>query len=64
MYKLRGRVPTSLFYEKLNKTRSFLRSSYQSNLIKHAGEVFLFCVMATFQSSKIPRNSLKKKFCA
>jgi len=41
-------VPTSFFFEKLNKTRSFRRSSFQSNLIKHAGEVFLFCIMPTF----------------
>jgi len=26
----------------------FLRSSFQSKLIKHASEFFLFCVMLTF----------------
>jgi len=48
MGKIRGRVPTSFFFENLNITTSFLRSSFESNLIRHAGEVFLFCVMPTF----------------
>jgi len=28
IYEIRGRVPTSFFFEKLNKTRSSLRSSF------------------------------------
>jgi len=54
---------------------SFLRSQMKPCLFskcfskhsvkKHAAEVFfLFCVMQTFLSSKMPRNSLEEKFCS
>jgi len=42
---------------------SFFRSAFQSALLKHAGESFFwFCVMHTFSSSKMPRNSLEESF--
>jgi len=40
IFKRSGRVPTSFFFEKPNETRSFLRSSFQSCVLKHAGEFF------------------------
>jgi len=46
MFKRSERVPRSFSYEKPNKMRSFLQGSFQSSLLKHAGEVF-FCVMPT-----------------
>jgi len=42
LFKRGGRVPTSFFFEKPNETMSFFRSGFQSTLLKHAGEVFLF----------------------
>jgi len=48
LFKKGGRVPKSLFFEKPNKTMSFCRSVFQSILLHHAGETFLFCVMQTF----------------
>jgi len=62
LFKRGGRVPKSFFFEKPNKTMSFFRSAFQSTLLKHAGEVFLFWVMQTFLSSKMPWNSLEEKF--
>jgi len=63
LFKRGGRVPKSFFFEKLNETMSFFRSDFQSTLLKHAGEIFfLFCVMQTFVSSKLPRNSLEERF--
>jgi len=65
LFKRGGRVPKSFFFEKPNETMSFFRSAFQSTLLKHAGEVlFLFWVMQTFLSSKMPRNSLEEKFCS
>ena len=66
LLKRGGRVPKNFFFEKTNET-VFLRSAFQSTLLKHAGEVFvffLFWVMQTFLSSKRPRNSLEEKFCS
>jgi len=40
LFKRGGRVPKSFFFEKQNKTMSFLRSDFQSTLLKHAGELF------------------------
>jgi len=48
LFKRGGRVPKSFFFEKPNKTMSFFRNAFQSTLLKHTGEVFLFCVMQTF----------------
>jgi len=48
LFKRVGRVPKSFFFEKPNKTMSFFRNAFQSTLLKHTGEVFLFCVMQTF----------------
>ena len=62
LFKRGGRVPKSFFFEKPNKTMPFFRSAFQSTLLKHAGEVFLFWVMQTFLSSKMPWNSLEEKF--
>jgi len=63
LFKRGGRVPKSFFFVKPNKTTSFFRSAFQSTLFKHAGEVFLFCVMQAFLSSKMRRNSLEETFC-
>jgi len=63
-FKRGGRVQKSFFLEKPNETMSFFRSVFQSTLLKHAGEVFLFWVMQSFLSSKMPRNSLEEKFCS
>jgi len=49
-FKRGGRVPKSYFFEKPNKTMVFFRSAFQSTLLKHAGEIFLFCVMQIFLS--------------
>jgi len=57
------RVPKNSFFEKPNKTMPFFRNSFQSALLKHAGEAF-FCVMLTFLSSKLPQNSLEEKLCS
>jgi len=48
LFKRGGKVPKSFFFEKPNETISFFRSAFQSTLLKHAGEVFLFWVMQTF----------------
>jgi len=64
LFKRGGRVPKVFFFEEPNKTMSFFRSAFQSTLLKHAGEVFLLCVMQTFLSSKMPRNSLEEEFCS
>jgi len=50
LFEKSGRVPKSFFFEKLNETLSFLRSAFQSTLLKHAGEVLLFCAMQAFLS--------------
>ena len=52
LFKRRGRVPKSLFFEKPNKTMSFFRSACQSTLLKHAGG-FFFC------SAKCRRGKVK-----
>jgi len=62
LFKRGGRVPKTFSVEKPNKNMSFFRNAFQSTLLKHVGEVFLFCVMQTFLSSKMPRNSLQEKF--
>jgi len=41
----RWESPKKFFFEKPYKTMSFFRSAFQSTLLKHADEVFLFCVM-------------------
>jgi len=66
LFKRGGRVPKSFYFEKSNETISFLRSAFQSTLLKHVGEVlfFLFWVTQTFLSSKKPRYSLEEKFCS
>jgi len=48
LFKRGGRVPKSFCFEKPNKTICFFRSAFQSTVSKHAGEVFLFCIMQTF----------------
>jgi len=48
LFQRGGRVPKSFFFEKSRKTMSFFQSAFQSILLKHAGEIFLFCVMQTF----------------
>ena len=40
---------------------SFFRNAFQSTLLKHAGEVFLFCVMETFVQ-KCLRTLLRTRF--
>jgi len=47
LFKRGERVPQSFFFEKPNETTSFFRSAFQSTLLKHAGEFFLFSVMQT-----------------
>ena len=60
LFKRGGRVSKSFFFEKPNETMSCFRSSFQSTVLEHAGEVSLFWVMQTFLSSKMPRNSRGK----
>jgi len=60
LFKRGGKVPKSFFFEKPNEAMSFFRSAFQSTLVKS----FLFWVMQTFLSSKMPRNSLEEKFCS
>jgi len=56
-----GRVPTSFFFEKPNKTRSFLRNSFQSSLLKHIGEVVLFFkIKKSFKIKKTVKKLDKK----
>jgi len=64
LFKRGGRVPKIFFFEKPNKTMAFFQSAFQSTLLKHAGEVFLFCVMRTFLSSKMLQNALEETFCS
>ena len=48
LFKRGGGVPKSFCFEKPNKTMSFLRSAFQSTLLKHAGEVFFVLHNADF----------------
>jgi len=48
LFKRGGRVAKSFFFEKPNKIMSFIRSAFQSILLKHAGEVFLVLRNADF----------------
>jgi len=41
-------VPKRFFFEKPNEIMSFLRSAFQSTLLKHAGEVFFVLGNADF----------------
>jgi len=50
LFKKGRRVPKSFFFEKPNKTMSFIGSSFQSTLLKHAGEVFFVLRNADFLS--------------
>jgi len=52
LFEKGGRVPKSFFIEKLNKTMSFLRSAFQSTLLKHDGEAFFFLRNANFFTFK------------
>ena len=56
-----GRVPESFFFEKPNGTMSFLRSAFQSTLLKHVGEVFFVLGNADI-SSKCLGTLLRKSF--
>jgi len=60
LFERGGRVPKSFFFEKPNETMSSFRSSFQSTLLQHAGEVFFVLGNADFLSSKLPRNSRGK----
>jgi len=63
LLKRSGRVPKSFFFEKSNNTVYCFRSAFQSTLFKSTlVKFFLFCVMQTFLSSKMPRTLLKKSF--
>jgi len=64
LFQRAGRVPKSLFFEKPNGTMSFLRSAFQSTLLKHVGEDFFVLVNADFFKSKMPANSLEETFCS
>jgi len=64
LFKRSGRVPKSFFFQKPNGTMSFLRSAFQSTLLKHVGEVFFVLGNADFLKFKMPRNSLEEKFCS
>jgi len=48
LFKRGGRVPESFFFEKPNGTMSFLRSAFQSTLLKQVGEVFFVLGNADF----------------
>jgi len=48
LFKRSGRVPKSFFFEKPNETMSFFRSTFQSTLLKHTGEVFFVLGNADF----------------
>jgi len=52
LFKRGGRVPKSFFFERPKKTMSFYQSAFQSTLLKHVGEAFLFCVMQNFLKLK------------
>jgi len=63
LFKRGGRVPKSFFFEKPNKTTSFLRSVFQSTLLKHAREVFFVLRNANlFQGKKSLGTLLRKSF--
>ena len=40
LLKRGGRVPKSFYFEKPKKNMSFFRNTFQSALLKHAGEAF------------------------
>jgi len=48
LFKKGGRVPKSLFFEKPNETMSSFRSTFQSILLQHAGEIFFVLGNADF----------------
>jgi len=56
-------VPTTFSYEKPNKTRSFPRSSFQSSLLKHAGEFFFFLPHADFVKFRNASELSWEKVC-
>jgi len=64
LFRRGGRVPKSFFFEKPNETMSSFRSVFKAlcynTLVKFF--LFLFKVMQTFLSSKMPRNSRGKVF--
>jgi len=64
LLKRGGSVPKSFLFEKPNKTMSFFRSAFQSICLNTLVKLFLFWVMQTFPSSKMPRNSLEEQFCS
>jgi len=63
LFKRGGRVPKSFFFEKPNETMSSFRSSFQSTLLQHAGEVFLFWIMQTFYVQKC-LGTHEERFCS
>ena len=48
LFKRGGRVPKCFFFKMPNGTMSFLRSGFQSTLLKHVGEVFFVLGNADF----------------
>jgi len=52
-FKRGERVPKSFFLENPNRPMSFLRSAFQSTLLKHVGEFFFVLGNADFFKLKI-----------
>ena len=51
-FKRGGRVPKSFYFEKPHGNMSFLRSVFQSTLLKHVGEFFFVLGKADFFKCK------------
>ena len=62
LFKRGGRVPKSFFFEKPNETMSFFEVLFKALCYNTLVKFFLFWVMQTFLSSKMPRNSRGKVF--
>ena len=64
LFKRGGRVPKRFFFEKPNKTTSFLRSASQSTLLKHASEVFFVLRNANLFQIQKSLGTREEKFCS
>jgi len=51
-----------LFLKSQMKPCIFFRNAFQSTLLKHTGQFFLFCVMQTFYVQKCLGTLLRKRF--
>ena len=64
VFKKGGGVPKSFFFEKPNETMFFFEVLFKVLCSNTLVKVFLFCVMQTFLSSKMSRNSIEEKLCS